>query len=384
MKLFKTFFIGGYECADLINNRGNRVDLLSETGHDERALEDYTLLANAGIKTVREGIRWSFVEKQPYQYDFSEVKARMAAARASGIQQLWDICHFGYPDGLLPAHPQFADRFAAICKAFTELYRSTMEDPLIITPVNEISFISWLGGEARGTVPFAIHSGFDVKYFLCRAAIKGIEAIKSVDPLAQIMFVEPLIRVHPQPGQPVCDLINGFNEAQFQAMDIITGRMCPELGGRPDYMDIVGFNFYYNNQWEHCGPTLGWCKEHRRSCFSELLQDAYQRYNKPVVLSETGHFGEDREKWMKQITEDCIKAMQQGVDLRGICIYPVLDRPDWDVLENYIPCGVWGYNHTKDRFAEEDYLACVQDCIHKVEQYFKEQSYQQAKSFAVV
>ncbi|HUP12799.1 MAG TPA: hypothetical protein VM187_11315, partial [Niastella sp.] len=374
--------IGGYECADLINNRGNRVDLLAATGHDQHALEDYSLLAQAGIKTVREGIRWSFVEKQPHVYDFSEVKERMAAARAVGIQQLWDICHFGYPDGLMPAHPQFAERFAAVCKAFTQFYRSQTSDPLIITPVNEISFISWLGGDARGTIPFAIHSGFDVKYFLCRAAIKGIEAIKSIDPNAQVMFVEPLMRVHPKEGESICDHIHGLNEAQFQAMDMITGRMCPELGGKPEYMDLAGFNFYYNNQWEHCGPTIGWCKDDRRTCFSEILKDAYLRYNKPVVLSETGHFGEDRSKWMKQITDDCIKAMEKGVDLRGICIYPVLDRPDWDILENYIPCGIWGYNNAKERFAEEDYLACVRACHDKLQHYLRERTYLNEKAMA--
>jgi hypothetical protein len=369
MQLFNSFFIGGYECADIINNRGTRIDLLQDTFHDVRVEEDYALLAAAGITTVREGIRWSVVEKQPQQYDFSEVKNRMAAAQKWGIQQVWDICHFGYPDGLMPSHPQFAERFADVCKAFVELYRSSTTAPLVITPINEISFISWLGGEARGTIPFAINSGFDVKYFLCRAAIKGIEAIKRIEPAAKILMVEPLIRVHPQPGQELCEAITGFNEAQFQAMDIVTGRMCPELGGQPNYMDIAGFNYYYNNQWEHGGPMLGWCKEKRRTCFSELLKDAWLRYNKPVIVSETGHFKEDRGKWMQQITEDCIKAMEKGVDLRGICIYPVLDRPDWDE-RHYIDCGIWGYHPlTGVRTVEAGYLACVQECHAAVQQY---------------
>jgi beta-glucosidase/6-phospho-beta-glucosidase/beta-galactosidase len=379
MKLFKTFVIGGYECADLINNRGNRVDLLQHTHHDVRVAEDYALLAAAGIATVREGIRWSVVEKEPYHYDFSEVKARMAAAKQQGIQQLWDICHFGYPDGLMPSHPQFADRFVALCIAFVKMYRSLTKDPLIITPVNEISFISWLGGDARGTIPFAIHSGFDVKYFLCRAAIKGIEAIKSIDPAAKIMMVEPLIRVHPKAGEPLCNDIIGFNEAQFQAMDMVTGRMCPELGGRPEYLDLAGFNFYYDNQWEHCGPRIGWAKEDRRTCFSELLKDAYERYRKPVVLSETGHFKEDRAKWMKQITDDCIKAMRNGVDLRGICIYPVLDRPDWDTFEP-ISCGIWAYDPvTGTRRAEKSYLACVQRCHDKLKRFLARKEAAKAK-----
>ena len=371
MKLFRSFFIGGYECADIINNRGNRIDLLRETFHDARVEEDYKLLAAAGITTVREGMRWSVVEKQPQQYDFSEVRHRIAAAQQYGMQQLWDICHFGYPDGLMPSHPQFADRFAAVCKAFVQVYRSCTNDPLIITPINEISFMSWLGGEARGTIPFAIHSGFDIKYFLCRAAIKGIEAIKAADSTATIMMVEPLVRVHAQPGKRACNNIKGFNNAQFQAMDMITGRMCPELGGRPDYLDLAGFNYYYNNQWEHGGSTIGWGKEHRRTCFSELLKDAYQRYHKPVVLSETGHFKEDRSKWMQQITDDCIKAMKKGVDLSGICIYPVLDRPDWDERHN-IECGIWSYDPvTGERAVEADYLAHVQQCHERVKRYLR-------------
>ncbi len=376
--VFKSFLIGGYECADMINNRGNRVNLLAATGHDSKIAEDYALLSEVSIKTVREGICWSVVEKQPHQYDFSEVKNRILSAKKAGIQQLWDICHFGYPDGLMPSHPQFADRFAGVCKAFAELYRGLTNDPLIVTPINEISFLSWLGGEVRGTVPFAINSGFDIKYFLCRAAIKGIEAIKSVDPSAQIMTVEPLIKIHPPIGQEPCNIINDCNEGQFQAVDIITGRMCPELGGQPEYVDMVGINYYYENQWEHCGPKILWKKgDHQRMTFPQLLQEVYHRYNKPVVITETGHFGEDQCAWMEQITEECIEALDNGVDLRGMCIYPVVDRPDWDNLDHYIACGIWGYNDKKERYPEVNYVQCVKNCQAVLSAYFKEKAPQE-------
>jgi hypothetical protein len=81
MQSFKTFFIGGYECADLINKFGNRIDLLQLTGHDTHVLDDYRRLSAMGIKTVREGIRWSVVERSPGEYDFTEVKARIEAAQ---------------------------------------------------------------------------------------------------------------------------------------------------------------------------------------------------------------------------------------------------------------------------------------------------------------
>lgn len=347
------------------------MDLLRLSGHDTNVQEDYRQLAEIGIKTVREGIRWSVVERSPGVYDFSEVIARMEAARRNGIQQLWDICHFGYPDGLIPTHPHFADRLTKICVAFAKLYRRHSEGPMIITPINEISFLSWLAGDARGTVPFATASGFDQKYYLCKAAIKAISRVKEIDAAAQVMLAEPLIRVHPQEGHDINEAIRGFNEAQFQAMDMITGRMCPELGGSVDHMDLAGFNFYYNNQWEHCGAVLGWCRQRRRTAFTTLLHDAYKRYNLPVVLSETGHFGEDRSAWMELITDDCIDAMQAGVPLKWVCIYPVLDRPDWDFPENKISCGIWSYNQHHERLTDLEYLATVKHWQGRLAAYLR-------------
>lgn len=367
---FKTFFIGGYECADMINNTGNRVNLLRATFHDTHIDEDYQLLTEAGIRTVREGIVWSAVEKQPYEYDFSEVTARIRAAQKWGVQQLWDICHFGYATDLVPAHPQFVHRFAALCTAFLKHFRSLSNEAFFFCPINEMSFISWLGGDMRGTVPFAVNSGWDVKYHLAKAAIAGIQAVREIEPAAQVMLVEPMIKIHPRSEEPDVDGIRGHNESQFEAMDLVTGRKCPELGGKPEYMNYAGFNYYYNNQWVHCSHTLDWRDQpYLGTPFSQLLALAYERFGVPVILSETGHFDEDRSLWMEMITTECIKAMEQGVDLRGICIYPVLDRPDWDYLDKYIACGIWGYRPDGTRTVEQSYLNTVKACIARTDAF---------------
>ena len=39
------------------------------------------------------------------------------------------------------------------------------------------------------------------------------------------------------------------HEEQFQVADILSGRMCLELDGKLEYLDILGYNYYYNNQW---------------------------------------------------------------------------------------------------------------------------------------
>jgi beta-glucosidase/6-phospho-beta-glucosidase/beta-galactosidase len=357
MELFNSFLMGGFECADHINRSGERINLLKETQHDIRFFEDYQNLAAIGIKTVREGICWSSVETAPGVFDFSEILNRMKVAEKLGIQQIWDLIHFGYPDGIFPTHPLFCKRFEQLCEAFALFYKANSKLPLFVVPINEISFLSWHSGDVRGTVPFAVNSGWDIKYHLCKAAILGIKKLKSTDPECTIILVEPLVKIHPtEPDQDVSEV----NEHQFQAMDIIAGRICSELGGTENFLEILGFNYYWNCQWKGAGESLDWPDpERNRMPFSELLLHAYKRYNKPVIISETGHFGSGRVEWIEEITAECLIAKKNGVDLMGICIYPVTDRPDWDDVNKYCDCGIWDLDENKNRIAHQPYIDAV-------------------------
>ena len=355
--------MGGYECADHINRSGDRINLLEVTAHDVRAEQDYKDLAAIGILVAREGVCWSAVETTPYVFDFSEVKNRILAAEKHGIQLMWDMIHFGYPDGLYPTHPHFCNRFAALCSAFAAFYKSVTNEPLFVVPVNEISFLSWHSGDVRGTVPFAVNCGWDMKYHLCKAALVGIRVFREADPNCRIVMVEPLIKIHAL-HEHDNNHVYHLNQHQFQAMDIIGGRMCPELGGREEYLDILGFNYYWNSQWEHGQPegSLPWPEtDTRRTSIATLLDMAYQRYKKPIFLSETGHFGEGRALWIEEITDECIAAVNNGVELLGMCIYPVIDRPDWDNLHVYHDCGIWDMDEHKNRIPHADSIDAILD-----------------------
>ncbi|WP_181369468.1 hypothetical protein [Flavobacterium album] len=362
MSPFRSFFMGGYECADHINRSGDRVNLLKETEHDLRAGEDYDGLANLGIKVVREGICWSAVETAPFVFDFSEVGNRIRLADEKGIQVIWDLCHFGYPDGIYPTHPHFCRRFTALCQAFGEFYHSVSSEPLFVVPINEISFLSWHSGDVRGTVPFAVNCGFDIKYHLCKAALEGIRVLKVVSPDCRIILVEPLICIHGRPEDDP-DHLSNLNGHQFQAMDIIAGRMCPELGGSEEYLDILGFNYYWSSQWEHGTGTLPWPEtELKRARVADLLRMAYLRYKKPIFLSETGHFGEGRAEWIDEITAECVAVLNDNIPLLGACIYPVTDRPDWDDLSSYSNCGIYDLDLYKNRVLCPDTAAALFRC----------------------
>lgn len=345
---FRSFWMGGYECTDQLNCFGNRVDFLPLTGHLDRLDADYQDILQFNIRTVREGIRWSMVEKRPYQYDWSTVRHMLERGRANGIQQVWDLCHFGYPDDLTPLHPMFARRFAGLCRSFVEFYRSwDPDETLIVTPINEVSFISWLGGDARGTVPYCNKQGWEVKYGLMRAYIEGVAALREADPSVRILTTEPLVNMVPPVNATTEQKAKAAqsHENQFQAVDILGGRLCPELGGSSAYLDILGFNYYYNNQW--IVPTfqlLPWTNvpyDPRWRPLHSLLLEAYNRYGRPVALTETSHPGIDRPGWMRYVADECVALLKHQIPFWGVCLYPIIDRPDWDRLTPWHRSGLW-------------------------------------------
>ncbi len=336
--------MAGYECADHLNCFGNRIDMLKLTGHDNNIEDDYKLLHEVGIRTVREGIRWSVVERIKNLYDWSYVSHAIHTARQQNIEQIWDLCHFGYPDDLSPLHPHFCGRFTTLCHEFAKLWKSESDDILFCVPINEVSFISWLGGDVKGTAPYCNKLGFEIKYELIRAYIQGIYAIKEILPDAKIIASEPLINVVPCFDDPHQNRwAADVQEQQFQVLEMLSGNMCPELGGNPELPDIIGLNYYPDNQWQVDSRRLNWeyPRDERWVPLSELLINISQRYDKPFFLSETSHTNELRGEWLREVTSECIIAMDAGVNFKGVCLYPVIDRPDWDDLIHHRTAGLW-------------------------------------------
>lgn len=348
--------MAGYECTDKLNCFGNRVDFLKVTGHLEMLEEDYQHLSFFDIKTVREGIRWSQVEKQPYNYEWGDVRKIIDHSLENDIQVLWDICHFGFPDDLTPLHPMFAKRFSSLCRAFVKYYRSVDSiRTLIVTPINEVSFLSWLGGDVCGTAPYCKGYGWEVKYALMRAYIEGIEAMKEADDNVRILTTEPLTNMVPPLNASEDEIVHAakIHNDQFQMLDILGGRICPELRGKPEYIDIVGCNYYYNNQWIvgscECLPWANQMQDPRWLPLSTLLKELYSRYEAPIVLSETSHPGEHKPDWIKFIASECQAVVDDGVPLWGICWYPIIDRPDWDHLEPWHNAGLWNIDRNNGK-----------------------------------
>ena len=170
--LFRSVFLGGFECSAHRRHDGRRLDLLAATHHDTLAGEDYRQLAEHGIRTVRDGVRWHLVEAAgPGRYDWSSVLPMLREAQARGTQVIWDLCHYGWPDWLDIWSPDFVARFADYAAAFARLARAETGEPPLLCPMNEISFIAWAGGSVAHINPFAEGRGNEVKRQVVRATL---------------------------------------------------------------------------------------------------------------------------------------------------------------------------------------------------------------------
>jgi hypothetical protein len=84
--LFASFFLAGFECSTHRRLDGRRLDLSAATGHDRFMDADYARCHAWGLQTVRDGIRWHLIERQPGRYDFAGVLPALRAAQAGGVE----------------------------------------------------------------------------------------------------------------------------------------------------------------------------------------------------------------------------------------------------------------------------------------------------------
>ncbi|MBV8522196.1 MAG: beta-glucosidase [Acetobacteraceae bacterium] len=331
--LFRSFLMGGFESSSHRRaDDGQQLDLIAATRHDEQALDDYRLLAACNLGTVRDALRWHLIEAEPGRYDWSSFLPTLRAARQAGVQVIWDLCHYGLPHGVDIWSREFLDRFAEFCAAVAWIVRAETDGEVpFYCPVNEINFWAWGGGDHARMYPYASGRGPELKRQLARAAIVAIEAVRSVEPRARFVKAEPLIHVTTPPEAPWHDVAGAaeHREAQFEAFDMIAGRLAPELGGSEAHLDIIGLNFYPDNQLFRAGDTIPLGHWLYRP-LGRLLEDVYARYgNRPILLTETGAEGANGAGWLRYIGGEVRAALRAGVPVEGICIYPVMDYPGW-------------------------------------------------------
>lgn len=333
--LFQSFFMGGFECATHTRRDGRRLDLLGSTHHDSRTSFDYRLLQEAGIRTVRDGLRWNRIEVVAGRYDWSGFLPMLRAAHETDTEVIWDLCHWGVPAWLDPFSADFVRYFNQYAESVaetiaTERLRAGVSGAVYVCPINEISFWSWIGGEVAQFGPYGLCRGTELKMQLVRATICASRTLRNIIPEVRLVQAEPIVHITPGSDEDhAIATASMHHAAQFEAWDMLSGRSLPELGGSEDLLDILGANYYWNNQWVDGGERTP--PGHRSHVpLHKLLLTLHERYGRPMLLSETGAEGETGLGWLGMVCAEVRRAQKLGARIHGICTYPITDYPGWD------------------------------------------------------
>jgi beta-glucosidase/6-phospho-beta-glucosidase/beta-galactosidase len=360
--VFDSFWIGGFEAATHVNEAGKRLDLIAATQHDVQIEEDYARLRSVGIRTVRDAVRWPLVERNG-TFDFSSLAPMVVAAERQGMQVLWTLLHYGVPDDVDMFSPEFPERFARFSAEVAKFIQSHSRRLPFYTPVNEISFFAWAAGEVGWFSPFGKGRGVELKAQLIKAVIAACEAVWNVDRRARVVHVDPVIHVVPPVMRPdLTEAAARQRESQFESWDMLAGITAPELGGHPRYLDIMGVNFYHSNQWEYPNVRLRWedtPRDPRWQPLHRILAEVYDRYRRPLFIGETSHIGVGRAEWLREIAAELWSASDSGVPLEGVCLFPIIDRMDWNDEHHWHNSGLWDLvmkNGQLERVLNEEYV----------------------------
>ena len=326
---FPSFLLGGFECSTHRRHDGRRLDMIAASRHDLLAAEDYAALARHGLRGARDGVRWHLVERAaPGAYDWNPVLPLLRAAEAAGVRVAWDLCHYGWPDGLDPFGGGFVDRFAAYAGAFAALHLDETGRAPLVCPINEISYLAWAGADKAWMNPGTTGRAWELKRQLVRATVAAVHAMRATAPGTQVLVCDPLIHVVPGRRQHPSGAA-AAGGAQWEAWDMLAGAQEPGLGGGPGLMDLLGANYYWNNQRVHRGRTLP-LDDPRQRPLRLLLGDLHARYGLPLILAETSIEGDDRAGWFRRMAAEVDAARAASVPVGGLCWYPVLSHPGWD------------------------------------------------------
>ena len=150
-------------------------------------------------------------------------------------------------------------------------------------------------------------------------------------PDARFAVAEPLINILPQSEsaehrRAAAD----YMDAQFEAVDFLAGKRRPDLGGGPQYLDLVGINYYFNNQWVDHGP-------HGLHGRSDLWPATRPAPAGPRPRRAAAVHRRDRDRGRRPRARGSTMSPTRsprrsptGCPVAGLCLYPILSHVGWD------------------------------------------------------
>lgn len=359
----------GVECT--VNRVGDQYfDQLKRNGHADR-ITDLDLFKSLGVKTIRYPVLWERIAPEDLdQADWSWPDKRLQRLRELGIEPIVGLVHHGSgPNHTSLIDPAFAQKLAKFAQAVAARY------PWVryYTPINEPLTTARFSGLYGHWYPH----GQDPLTFAhallnqCQAIVLSMQAIRQINPDAQLIQTEDLGKVF---STPLLTYQADFeNERRWLSFDLLCGRVdrthcfwnelravgileselvwflensCPP--------DVFGINHYltsdrfldeqldrypsqlYGGNGRHHYADVEAVRVCHEGIFGHynLLKEVWERYGQAIALTEV-HLGCTREeqlRWFKEAWDAAEQLRKSGANIRAVTAWSLLGAYDWNTL----------------------------------------------------
>jgi dTDP-4-dehydrorhamnose reductase len=373
---------GGIECT--VNRVGDRYfDQLVRNGHDTR-IDDIDRFAALGIQTLRYPLLWERIAPTGLdQADWTWADERMTRLQDRGMRAIAGLVHHGSgPQQTSLIDPAFPEQLAAYAQVVAQRY------PWIThyTPVNEPLTTARFSGLYGHWYPHTCDDLMFIKALIhqCRATVLAMQAIRQINPQAQLVQTEDLGAAHSTPF--LAYQAEFENDRRWLSLDLLCGRVNSAhplwayllqagldpaevlwFQDHPCPPDIIGINRYVcgdrflDERLDRYPPhTHGGNGKHQYAdveavvvCVqgildhAALLRQVWDRYQRPIAITEA-HLGCTREeqlRWLQEIWQVVQPLRQEGIDCRAVTVWSLLGTYDWNSLvtrdEGHYEAGVF-------------------------------------------
>lgn len=360
---------GGVECT--VNRVQDRLhDQLRASGHDRR-IDDLDLIASLGIRRLRYPVLWETIAPQtPARFQWSWADERLDRMRALNIEPIVGLLHHGsgprYTD-LLDAHfPELlANYAAAVAARFPWVGK--------YTPVNEPLTTARFSALYGHWYPHHRDDRSFARALLnqCRATVLAMQAIRRVNPRAQLIQTEDLGTI--RSTATLAYQASMENARRWLTWDLLCGRVDKHHRLRTylidsgvdrrelDWMralscppDMIGINHYVtsdryiseamqrfplsshggNGRHEYADVEVVRALSDRSFGLRELLNETWARYRIPLAVTEA-HIActrEEQMRWLHEVWLAATNARNDGADVRAVTVWALLGSFDWNSL----------------------------------------------------
>lgn len=359
---------GGVECSR-VRIRATLRDQLTETGHLHR-IGDLDLIAGLGIKTLRYPVLWDMVEADPGRHDWSWTDARLQRLRELGIEPVAGFMHHGSgPAWATVLDPDFPEHFARYAALVAQRY------PWIrsYTPINEPLTTARISGLYGVWHPHGTSEATFLHLVVaqCRATALAMKAIRTHNPSARLVQTEDVGRIFAT--EHLAYQADHENERRWLALDLLVGRVDPghpfydrlldagvcedhleELRADPCPPDIIGIDYYLTSDRmldertdRYPNEPIGGngidayvdsaavrCIEHRDSGLGQRIDEVWERYRLPIVVTElhNGSTRDEQVRWLVEGWRTAQAAKHKGVDIRAVTSWSLFGAVDWNSM----------------------------------------------------